>query len=217
MNGLALTTAESELFEKDTRSQSKCPEWHKLRRHRITASNFKHVTSRRGNFETLANSLCKNTTVRTKAMAFGLEKEETVCLLYASQHLVKLANVGFVINPTASHLGCSPDRRVYDEDADPKWGLLEIKCSTKQSLADVSYLSQGDDGFQLKRSHQHFEQCMGQMGITGARWVDFCVWCNDTFHCERIVFDATFFSEMKAKLDSFYFNHFLPSLLKNAN
>ena len=54
---------------------------------------------------------------------------------------------------------------------------------------------------------------MGQMLLTGCEWVDFYVYCKSDFHLERVRFDADFCSEMKMKLDTFYFEYLLPELL----
>ena len=46
-------------------------------------------------------------------------------------------------------------------------GLLEVKCTMKDSVSDVSYLKVVRDKLQLHRSHQYYEQCVSQMGLTG--------------------------------------------------
>ena len=55
---------------------------------------------------------------------------------------------------------------------------------------------------------------MGKMLLTGCEWVDFYVYCKSDFHLERPRFDEQFCSEMKMKLDPFYFEYLLPLLLK---
>ncbi|KAI0233927.1 hypothetical protein LSAT2_015850 [Lamellibrachia satsuma] len=40
---LKVSANESRQFELDTRDHYKCPQWFRLREHRITASNFKHL------------------------------------------------------------------------------------------------------------------------------------------------------------------------------
>ena len=70
----------------------------------------------------------------------------------------------------------------------------------KDSVGDVSYLKVVRDKLQLHRSHQYYEQCVGQMGLTGAKWGDFYVWGENDCHCERIAFDASVFASMLAKL-----------------
>ena len=62
-------------------------------------------------------------------------------------------------------------------------GLLEVKCRMKDSVSDVSYLKVVRDKLQLHHSHQYYEQCMGQMGLTGAKWCDFYVWGENDCHC----------------------------------
>jgi len=51
--------------------------------------------------------------------------------------------------------------------------------------------------------------------LTGCEWVDFYVYCKSDFHLERVRIDE-FCSEMKMKLDKFYFEYLLPELLKKA-
>ena len=58
---------------------------------------------------------------------------------------------------------------------------------------------------------------MGQMLLAGCEWVAFYVCCKSDFHLERVRFDADFCSEMKMKLDKFYFEYLLPELLKSRN
>ena len=88
------------------------------------------------------------------------------------------------------------------------WGLLEIKCSPSDYLSDLNYLKHnGRTGaYSLKKTHAYYYQIMGCVGLTGSAWEDFFVFCRSEFHCERIYFDATFFSEMLEKLNLFYFD-----------
>ena len=53
---------------------------------------------------------------------------------------------------------------------------------------------------------------MGWIGLTGSAWEDFFVYCHKEFHCERIYYDAEYFSEMLEKLNMFYFNFHLFSV-----
>ena len=38
----------------------------------------------------------------------------------------------------------------------------------------------------------HFYQSQGQMGLTGAKWCDFMVYCDNDYHIERIYLTQTF-------------------------
>ena len=49
-----MNNADSAAYEKATRLQSACADWHALRKNRLTASNFKAVASRAKNFEVVA-------------------------------------------------------------------------------------------------------------------------------------------------------------------
>ena len=88
------------------------------------------------------------------------------------------------------------------------WALLEIKCSPSDYLSDLNYLKHnGRTGaYSLKKTHAYYYQIMGCVGLTGSAWEDFFVFCRSEFHCARIYFDATFFSEMLEKLNRFYFD-----------
>lgn len=55
---------------------------------------------------------------------------------------------------------------------------------------------------------------MGQMALTGLLWCDFFVKCRHDYHKERINFDEEKWEEIKSSLDIFYFNYYLPEILK---
>ena len=211
-HGLSVTKEQALDYEEITRDQSKNKIWHDLRAQRITASNFKQICSRRSNFDTLVQQL-RHKTIQTAAMKRGIELEPAAAETYSRTFGRNTYDVGFVINPTAYHLGCTPDRRVYDPEAEG-YGLLEIKCPAATYVAHCKYLltSQSKER-QLSKSHQYYYQVMGQMGLTGAAWCDFFVYTTNDYHCERIAFDSEFFNNMVEKLDHFYFNFFLPAFL----
>ena len=73
------------------------------------------------------------------AMRYGIQHEDEAANQYADQFGTAVYPVGF-INPSLPHLGCSPDRRVYDPSENDPWGLLEIKCSPSDYLSDLNYL-----------------------------------------------------------------------------
>ena len=149
----------------------------------------------------------------TPAMEYCLLYEDEAAKQYAAIYDAVTYPVGFVITPSRTYHGCSPDRRVCDnKNTGDSLGLLEVKCSMKDSVSDVSYLKVVGDKLQLQRSHQYCEQCVGQMGLTGVKWCDLYVWCETDCHCERIAFDALVFARMLAKLDAFFVRYFLPAL-----
>ena len=207
-NSLFVTEEQSIEFERITRDQSDSAEWKKLRQSRITASNFKRVCSRRGNFESLSAEMHKVHHVQTAAMKYGIETEPLAAEQYAQTFGRNVYKVGFVVNPSCFYLGCSPDRRVFDQDdVNNPWGLLEIKCSKSESVTLIDYLQSKRDGSQtmkLKKTHAYYYQVMGQMGLSGSSWCDFFVRTQTDYHCERIEFDEIFCRDMMDKLTLFF-------------
>ena len=107
-NSLCVSHSMSVEFEEATRGQSASEEWHKLRRCRITASNFKRICSRRGDFESVAASLLTSRSVTTAAMKYGIENEPVAAEVYARTFGRNVHRVGFVINPSCCFIGASP-------------------------------------------------------------------------------------------------------------
>ena len=213
VSSLEVSREVSEQYRQDTRLQSKSPLWHALRKGRLTASNFKRVTSRRGDFEKLAKELLKSKNIQTAAMKYGSIHEPVAAQAYATHYGHNIYLTGIVINPSCPHLACSPDRIVYDPDLG-EFGLLEIKCPDKDSYLECSYLQQSDDNCTLKKSNQYYEQVIGQLGITGFSWCDFYVQCRNDCHCERILYDDRYFAAMKVKLDFFFYTYLVPEIVK---
>lgn len=210
-----VTTDESDDYEVTTRIQSQSEEWRKLRQVRLTASKFKQVCSRQADFSSLAERLHSGKVVRTPAMQRGIDLEDEASTSYAYCRGVSIFKIGLVINPSAPHLGCSPDRLVYDPtEEEHKWGLLEIKCPDKDWYRECKFLKTTKNGdYTLKKVHEFYYQVTGQMGITGFQWCDFYVYCREDYFLQRVYFDDEFFQDMKAKLDNFYFQHLLPLLV----
>ena len=213
---LSISREQSIEYEVLTREQSSSRDWHRLRKNRLTASNFKSVCSRRSDHESLSARFLKGKTVQTAAMKYGIQHEDDAAQFYVSQFGRKVYRVGLVVNPSLRHLGCSPDRRVYDPSEGQPWGLLEIKCSMAELLSNLKYLkfNETTGTYSLKKTHGYYFQVMGILGLTGCTWIDFFVYCRQEFHCQRIYFDNDLFNEMLEKLNLFYFNFHLPTTVK---
>ena len=216
LEGLTVTEADSLNIEECTRLQSCCPEWHKLRKQRIIASSFKRVFSRQKDFDSVAIQLIGRKPIPTAAMKYGLDHEHEAAEQYSATQQVNTYPVGFIINPSAPYLGCSPDRRVYDPSEEHPWGLLEIKCPQVRSYTEAKCLKRRDDHYKLKKNHAYYVQVMGQMGLSGSQWCDFMVWCENDYHIERIYYDQTYFANLKARLDAFYYMHYLPVIVRRS-
>ena len=180
--------SQSLVYEHQTREQSSDKDWHRLRKHRITASKFKDVCSRQKDFERLAARLLKGKTIQTAAMKYGIQHEVEAAEYYSQQFCKTVRKIGFVINPSTCHLGCSPDRWVYDPAEEHPWGLLEIKCTTAGCITKLQYLKYNERNgqYSLRKSQRNYYQVMGCMGVTGVQWSDFFVYCCREFHRENL-------------------------------
>ena len=214
-NGLHTDRALALEIEEQTKEQSKDKKWHEVRRQRLTSSVFKEICSCQSNFERLAKRLAKTKNIQTAAMKYGIEQEPIAAKHYTEVTGNSAWLCGFVINPSCHHLGTSPDRKIYDANAFPNYGLLEIKCPMLDSFEDSKCLTKNVNGtYRLKHTHSYYFQIMGQLGLTGMEWCDFFVYCKQNYHRERIYFDAEKWMAMKLKLDKFYFEFFLQEFLK---
>ena len=212
MEGLKLTSAEIKRFEEQTRLQSQSPLWYRIRNHRITASRIGEIYRRRKDHEVLAKRMKSTRRVTTAAMRQGLAFEPVAAEVYAQVKECKLNlyPCGVVVNDSCPWLAASPDRKVYNPDMFPEFGLLEIKCPQVGSVLECKYLSKDHDGhLKLKRNHLYYYQVLTQLAVTGLEWCDFFVWCTNDHHIETIYFNEGVWQNVKDKVDDFFFNYFL--------
>lgn len=111
----SLSVSQSHLIEAATRWQSAAPDWHSLRKERVTASNFWEVSHVRGPnaAENLAERIIRGTK-QTAHMKRGLDMEAGGLKDYATLKNLNLRKCGLAIHPDAPWLGASPDGLVYD-------------------------------------------------------------------------------------------------------
>lgn len=152
--------------------------------------------------------------VQTAATRHGISTEEEAAAAYADSVECNVIPAGIVINPSCPHLAFSSDRRLYDSSEVNPVGLLENKCPLKDSIYELKYLKCVNGIYRLKKTLGYYYQVMGQLLLTGCQWADFYVYCKTDFHCERLRFEAKFCSEIKMKLDQYYFEYLLPKLLQ---
>ena len=100
LRSLSVTSEEAHRIEETTRDQSFNPEWHKLRRPRVTASTFRQVCHFRD--ETTAESGIKDIIQggpQTADMRRGLELEPEIIAKYEKVMKVTRYPCGLVIHP----------------------------------------------------------------------------------------------------------------------
>ena len=234
-------------IEKETRPQSSSELWFKQRKLRLTASNFGNIIKRKkADVSKLVNRLSTtcDSLSHLKAIRFGKENEDVASQLYVQYQNshgspgTKVFHCGLVINPHFPWLGASPDRLVYDPNARPPTGGLEVKCiesaqgmtpleafnskeTPKEGKKKSFCLEMKDGHLQLKENHNYFYQVQGQEGVSGIEWFDLalltdpCLGLNGLF-VQRIHFEKNKWeSEWLPKLTEFYFNHLLPVIIKD--
>ncbi|XP_068705086.1 uncharacterized protein [Montipora foliosa] len=236
-------------IEKETRPQSSSELWFKQRKLRLTASNFGNIIKRKkADVSKLVNRLSTtcDSLSHLKAIRFGKENEDVASQLYMQYQNshgspgTKVFHCGLVItsNPHFPWLGASPDRLVYDPNARPSTGGLEVKCiesaqgmtpfeafkskqTPKEGKKKSFCLKMKDGHLQLNENHNYFYQVQGQEGVSGIKWFDFALLTDprlglNGLFVQRIHFEKNKWeSEWLPKLTDFYFNHLLPVIIKD--
>ncbi|XP_048017727.1 uncharacterized protein LOC125249466 [Megalobrama amblycephala] len=102
-------------IEEATRDQSSCPDWHQLRKPRVTASRFREVCHVRGlsSAESLSERMIRGCR-QAAEMRRGAEMESEVTVEYSKLTKVNYSPCGLIIHPDAPWLGASPDGVVFD-------------------------------------------------------------------------------------------------------
>ena len=70
---------------------------------------------------------------------------------------INLYPCGVVVNLWTPWIAASPDRKVYNPESNPPFGLLEIKCPTVQEIAQVRCLKKNETGeYKLKTNDNYY-------------------------------------------------------------
>jgi hypothetical protein len=219
-------------IERSTRDQRNCPLWFNVRRHRITASFFGCVTSRKPTTppDSLVMRIIQPIFFSKPATTYGVEKEECAAKEYMTYQnnnghpeIVMTAS-GVIINPLWSFLGASPDGAIYDPlHLQEPFGFLEIKCPySARNLTPAEACAKS--GFccrltstgqlELKETHQYYAQVQGQMALGERPWCDFVLFTLKGISVQRICFNETYWTtKLLPKLTSFYDNCVAPELV----
>ena len=209
-------------IESTTREQSNSERWKNERKYRFTASRFQLISKRQRNHDKFAAELISPKPFSSRYVEHGLKYEPVALREYEKIMLtrntpVKVLKCGLVISLHLPILAGSPDARVVDFGCEHHFGLAEVKCpETKyhvtplEACEDPTFCCEAVNGqCRLKRDHAYFAQVQGQMGVTGASWCDFIVYTKKGISVERIAFDPAYWAELRQKLASYYFAHFI--------
>jgi putative phage-type endonuclease len=146
------------------------PEWHELRRGKVTASRVADILAKTktGPSASRQNYLIELALQRTTktiepsytnaAMEWGTQTEPQARVAYEVATNNFVDQVAFIDHPSIQGFGCSPDGLVGDN-------LIEIKCPN--SATHWEY-------FKAKEPpKKYWIQMQAQMAVTGAKWCDF--------------------------------------------
>lgn len=223
-----ITLEECFQLEKKTRCQGN-EQWHEARKIRLSSSEFGNICKKK--YVTtlyLAELYYGKDISNVKGVRYGRDNESTARKLYeemakSNGKSIQTFPVGFVINPGAPFLGCSPDGVVFDEN-EKSFGLIEIKCpiSKRNVSLDVAcadkafYLKKDDNGLTLKKVSVYFYQVQGQMLITGLNFCDFIVYNGSEVWVARVEKDEDFCKGMLDTLTNFfktYYEQYVKNML----
>ncbi|KAG0430787.1 hypothetical protein HPB47_022383 [Ixodes persulcatus] len=153
---LAVMISEDECKEiaRETILQCACPQWHRERAARISASSKAYkVKIRTADFDTLAKDLASPRSFKSASCSYGVAKEPEARKEYESSEKKK------VIQPW---LCCSPNGLV-EENGEIR--LLEIKCPSRcdtkpvvDENINVDYLQYEGKELKLQESHVYYTQ-----------------------------------------------------------
>ena len=229
---LQITPEEARDIERNTREQSLSPLWYAVRKHRITASLFGSVLSRKTDTppDCLVLRVIQPKNFSTPATRYGRECEELAVKEYVSYQRshghsdIMVTASGVIINPDYFFLGASPDGAVYDpSNPEQPYGFLEVKCpytvrnqSPSEACATSGFFCtlEASGELKLRESHQYYAQIQGQMAIGERPWCDFVVYTSKGASVQRVAFNSNFWSDkLLPKLISFYDSCILPELV----
>jgi len=185
--------------------QQGTPEWHELRRGKVTASRVADILAKTktGPSASRQNYLIELALQRTTktiepsytnaAMEWGTQTEPQARVAYEVKTGNFVDQVAFIDHPTIAGFGCSPDGLVGEN-------LIEIKCPN--SATHWEY-------FKAKEPpKKYFIQMQAQMAVTGAKWCDFVSFDPRMPERSQLLIvnvprDEAFIAEMEAEIQIF--------------
>ena len=210
-----------------TRGQHSNPLWVSASKHRITASIFHDIKTRKQS-TCPEKLLCKiygeTKSFDNEALEWG-RKQETVAKKRYKAYMklkqkknVKVLESGLVVCPNYSFIGASPDGFVSSEEGSY---LLEIKCPYKwrnskitEACKDPDFYCNSDENgnITLKTNHRYFTQIQGQMGVCKMDMCHFVVFTLVDFVVISVRFDQLFWQNLLEKIQLFYTSHVIEKL-----
>ena len=222
-----------------TKDQATSALWLDLRNGRLTSSMFGMILNQREetNPTTPITRIMgyKAFTAIPAAMRWGRDNEDRARRHYVA-HMkragfkdIKVSPSGLSLMPAYSFIGASGDGWIHEpRDHGVKKGVLEIKCPFSINNSPVHcmapkviameypsfFMEVHEDTIQLKRSHSHYMQVQGEMGVMECEWCHFVIWTEDSLFVEEIPFDEGLWKDtILPKLATFYKDKLVPEIL----
>ena len=197
-------------IERDTKGQAICKLWHAERAKRITASRFGRICKMtdRTDKTKLATSLQEQNMISAAPLEYGRKHESTAIKAYCNKTSNNVTPSGLVVCTERPYLACSPDGIIDDAT------IVEVKCpysSRDKPITPVTvpYLKFDANGkVVLSDTHDYMYQVQGNMFITGTTMCHLVVFTLVDLVVVDVPYDASFVTEMLAKLDSFFSEHY---------
>lgn len=222
---IAELEAESERWEeieRDTRVQG-TPYWHRLRKFRITGSNFGKVCKRKQDTRcgALVRQMLYDNFAGNEHTEWGHRAERKAIAQYMHDNPgVVIHPAGLCIDREKPFLAASPDGMVDDGE-----GLVEVKSpSTMRNLKPIDAIrGKADVAFKIGKNgeaifnpeHEHFYQMQGQMHITKRSYCIYIVWTTAGYITEKVLYDKNFWkNKMEQKLVDFYHDCLLVEIVE---
>lgn len=128
------------------------------------------------------------------AMQWGIDNEAAAVARYEAENMVTVTAVDFVLHPTISFAGASPDGLVGDD------GLCEIKCP--HTHTHIATMLSG------KIDSKYTKQMQWQMACTGRSWCDYVSFDPRLplpldYWCKRVERDDAVIADMQDQVQVF--------------
>ena len=230
-----------EAIERITTGQAASEAWHEIRRGMMTASNFHRIRSRTKTLkqhpgespDALLRQLCRVSTnfyTMPASLEWGQknEKKALKCYKKVAQKLharFQVAKAGLTVCRENFLLGCSPDGMCFckcPKQKCPRQWLVEIKCPYAFRYCPAKVAAQNNGCFyshdkkkwMLDKTHKHYTQVQGLMGIMKCINLDFVVYTSKGVLIVPVNFDQVFFDNLIEDLQYFQENYLFPYFLK---
>ena len=154
------------------------PSWLKLRKGRLTASNFGAVlNSKRVTPSLIKRVLGEYSLSGVQAINWGINNEAEAIKAFVQATGLTVEDSGLWLDPSGI-LGASPDGLIGSNC------VLEVKCPFTQRHSEMAEavkskdfcLEKNETGYSLKKTHVYWHQVQGQLFITQREICFFVVW-----------------------------------------